>query len=48
MCVCVCVFPGEGDYNESCINIELNRGELTNGSSCRACMGPAVNNSILC
>lgn len=22
---CVCVFPGEGDSNKSCINMELNR-----------------------
>lgn len=43
----VCVLPGKGDYNKSCINIELNQGELTNSSSCRACMVPAVN-SILC
>lgn len=44
----VCVLPGEGDYNKSCINIKLNQGELTNGSSCGACMVPAANNSILC
>ena len=44
----VCVLPGEGHYNKSIINIELKQGELTNGSSCRACMGPTVNNSILC
>lgn len=47
-CTCVCVLPVEGDYNKSCINIELNQAELTNNGSCRACMVAAANNSMLC
>lgn len=46
--VYVWLLPGEGDYNKSCINKELKQSELTNGSSCGACMVPAGNNSILC